>query len=58
MTTVTPRRVSYHKKGEQAWKEGLPLLHIGNERLNENAIQYRTPNGFAGSIFDLEPSTE
>ena len=38
--------------------EGLPLLRIGNERLNENAIQYVTPNMLAGSIFDLEPGTE
>src|SRR5262245_5889690 len=26
--------VSYRKKGDQAWKEGLPLLRIGNERIN------------------------
>jgi hypothetical protein len=50
--------VSYRKKGEQAWKEGPPLLRIGNERINENALQYVTPNGFAGSIFDLDPATE
>src|SRR5438477_5675182 len=50
--------VSYRRKGEQAWKEGLPLLRIGNERLNENALQYVTPDMFAGSIFDLEPGTE
>jgi hypothetical protein len=50
--------VSYRKKGEQTWKEGLPLLRIGNERINENALQYVTPNGFAGSIFDLEPATD
>jgi hypothetical protein len=50
--------VYYRKKGEQAWREGLPLLRIGNERINENALQYVTPNGFAGSIFDLEPATE
>jgi hypothetical protein len=50
--------VSYRKKGEQTWKEGLPLLRIGNERINENALRYVTPNGFAGSLFDLEPATE
>src|SRR6266853_5050333 len=50
--------VSYRKKGEQAWKDGLPLLRIGNERINENALQYITPNGFAGSIFELEPATD
>src|SRR5580700_7362768 len=50
--------VSYRKKGDQAWHEGLPLLRIGNERLNENAIQYITPNMLAGSIFALEPGTD
>jgi hypothetical protein len=49
--------VSYRRKGEPAWKDGLPLLRIGNERINENALQYMTPNGFAGSIFDLDPDT-
>ena len=34
------------------------MLRIGNERINENALQYTTPNGFAGSIFDLEPATD
>jgi hypothetical protein len=51
-------RVSYRKKGETAWQDGLPLLRIGNERINENALQYMTPNGFAGSIFELQPDTE
>src|SRR3954468_5278506 len=49
--------VSYRRKGDTAWKDGLPLLRIGNERINENALQYMTPNGFAGSIFDLAPDT-
>lgn len=50
--------VSWRKKRDQAWHEGLPFLRIGNERLNENAIQYVTPNMLTGSIFDLEPGTE
>ena len=50
--------VSYRKKGDTAWKEGLPMLRIGNERINENALQYIVPNGFAGSIFELTPDTE
>src|SRR6516165_7368912 len=50
--------VSYRKRGEQAWKEGLPLLRLGDERINENAFQYIVPRMFAGSIFDLEPDTE
>jgi hypothetical protein len=50
--------VSYRKKGEQAWKEGLPLLRIGGERILENSLHYVTPHMFAGSIFDLEPGTD
>jgi len=50
--------VFYRKKGEQAWKEGLPLLRLDHERINENALQYIVPNMFAGSIFDLEPATD
>lgn len=49
--------VSFRKQGERTWKPGPPLLRIGNERINENALQYVTPNGFAGSIFDLDPAT-
>ena len=50
--------VSYRRRGEQAWKAGPPLLRIGNERINENALHYMTPNGFAGSLFELDPATE
>jgi hypothetical protein len=50
--------VSYRAKGETAWRSGPPLLRIGNERINENALQYVTPNGFAGSIFELTPDTD
>src|SRR5215470_2353809 len=50
--------VFYRKRGEQSWKQGLPLLRIGNERINENSLHYIVPNGFAGSIFELEPATE
>lgn len=50
--------VSYRKKGDSAWKTGLPLLRLDHERINENAFQFITPNMFAGSIFDLQPGTE
>src|SRR5438477_1119405 len=50
--------VSYRRKGETVWAQGPPLLRIGRERINENALQYVVPNGFAGSLFDLEPGTE
>ena len=50
--------VSYHKKGEQEWKTGLPLLRLQGERIDRGPLQYTTPNMFAGSLFDLEPATE
>jgi hypothetical protein len=50
--------IFYRKKGQQAWKEGLPLLRLDHERINENSLQYIVPNMFAGSIFDLEPGTD
>jgi hypothetical protein len=50
--------VFYRKKGETAWKEGLPMLRMDHERINENSLQYVVPNMFAGSIFDLDPGTD
>lgn len=50
--------VSYRKRGDRDWKQGLPPLRLDHERINENALQYITPNMFAGSIFDLEPATK
>ena len=50
--------VAYRKMGEAAWKEGLPFLRIGGERINENALQFITPHMLAGSIFDLDADTE
>jgi len=50
--------VFYRKKGETSWREGLPMLRMDHERINENALQYIVPNMFAGSIFDLEPGTD
>jgi len=51
-------QVSYRRAGDPEWREGSPLLRIGGERVNENALQYTTPHMFAGSIFDLEPDTD
>jgi hypothetical protein len=50
--------VWYRKKGDQAWKQGLPLLRLQQERINRGPLQYTTPNMFAGSLFDLEPGTD
>ncbi len=55
-------KVSYRKKGENSWKEALPLLRIQNEEcidsFSVNWIDYVTPNLFAGSIMDLQPDTD
>ncbi len=53
--------VSYRKKGDEVWKEALPLLRIGDEKVfRRDAIEgeYVTPHMFAGSILDLEENTE
>lgn len=52
--------VEYRRTGDSAWKTGLPLVRIGGEvvyRRVEN-LEYKVPDGFAGSILNLEPGTE
>lgn len=53
-------QLSYRKAGETAWKEALPLLRVGGERVFRAAeqLEYTTEELFAGSILDLEPATE
>jgi hypothetical protein len=48
--------VSYRAADTSAWKEALPLLRIGGERIFR--APYTVPDGFAGSILDLEPGTD
>ena len=48
--------VSYRPSGQSAWKEGMPLLRMGGEKIFR--APYTVPNKFAGSILDLEPDTE
>jgi hypothetical protein len=52
--------VSYRKTGETAWREALPLLRIGGEKVfNPDVyLDYTVPEMFAGSILDLEPDSE
>ena len=50
--------VSFRKQGETAWRKGLPLARIQNERIYQpNVFNLVAPNMFAGSILDLEPGT-
>ena len=52
--------VQYRPVGELAWRNALPLLRIGGEnvyRRREN-LDYTVPQGFAGSILNLQPGAE
>src|ERR1700754_2683098 len=63
--------VAYRKKGEAAWKTGMPLMRSQNEMVGlapgpggpdsegrYPLFKYRVANMFGGSIFNLEPDTE
>src|SRR5262245_17957825 len=46
--------VSFRKSGESEWREALPLLRIGGERVyrDREHLDYTVPEGFAGSILN------
>ncbi len=48
--------VSYRVAGTEEWKEAMPLLRIGGEKVYGHGQRwvYTTPHMFAGSIFYLE----
>ena len=48
--------VEYRRPGEAAWRQGMPLLRMGGEKIFR--APYTVPHRFAGSIIDLEPDTE
>ncbi len=52
--------LQYRKVGENEWKQGMPLLRMGDEKVfrTDLGLDYTVPHGFAGSILDLEPDTE
>jgi len=63
--------LTYRKKGETAWKKGLPLLRLQREWVNGGPplptddpftprfpFDYVVPNMFSGSALNLEPDTE
>jgi hypothetical protein len=52
--------VEFRRPGEVAWRKGLPLVRVGGERIFRDVenLSYIVPDGFAGSIFNLEPGTE
>src|SRR5207247_11216954 len=52
--------VQFRPVGESKWRNALPLVRIGGEnvyRRREN-LDYTVPQGFAGSILNLQPGTE
>jgi hypothetical protein len=53
-------QTAYRIAGSKEWKEALPLLRIGGERIFRKAenLEYIVPDLFAGSILDLMPDTE
>ena len=52
--------VRYRKRGEDTWRDALPLLRLQREKMinNYGAYDYVAPNMFAGSIMDLQEDTE
>src|SRR3954452_12193562 len=51
--------VRFRKAGTDTWRPALPLLRIGGERVyrERESMTYTVPEGFAGSILNLEPAT-
>jgi hypothetical protein len=52
--------VKFRPVGESAWREALPLVRIGGERVfrKREHLEYVVPDGFAGSILNLQPGRE
>jgi hypothetical protein len=52
--------VQFRKTGDAIWREALPLSRIGGERVyrDKEHLSYVVPDGFAGSILNLQPGTE
>ncbi len=52
--------VEYRASGTREWKEALPLLRMGGERIIRETeyLDYTVPHLFAGSILDVAPNTE
>lgn len=52
--------VQFRKAGASDWREALPLVRIGGENVyrRREHLDYTVPDGFAGSILNLEPGTD
>jgi hypothetical protein len=52
--------VEFRAVGEAAWRPALPLARIGGENVyrRREHLDFTVPDGFAGSILNLQPGTE
>src|SRR3954452_13639644 len=52
--------VQFRAAGDPAWRPALPLVRIGGEKVfrKVEGLDYTVPDGFAGSILNLQPGTE
>ena len=52
--------VEFRAVGEATWRPALPLVRIGGENVyrRREHLDYTVPDGFAGSILNLQPGTE
>lgn len=52
--------VQFRTVGESGWRRALPLVRIGGENVyrRREHLDYIVPDGFAGSILNLQPETE
>src|SRR6185436_15332572 len=52
--------VEFRAAGENAWRPALPLVRMGGERVfrAREGLDYTVPDGFAGSILNLQAGTE
>ncbi len=51
-------RVGYRPKGEQEWREAMPLRRVPAGRGQTTTVPFEWANKHSGSIFDLRPDTE
>ncbi len=50
--------VSFRKKGEEGWRDALPMLRVNREVVYRNVRKFLCGNLFGGSILNLEENTE
>lgn len=53
-------KVEFRRVGESNWRPAMPLVRYGGERIyrDREGLSYIVPDGFAGSILNVEAGTE